>query len=97
MIAIWEKALGPEHPNVATALDSLAELYYSQERYTDAEPLYRRSLDIREKALGPDHPDVAGSLTNLAMLRSAEGRYAESEPLLQRALTIREQALVTRN
>ena len=28
-------------------------------RYAEAEPLYRRSLEIREKQLGPDHPDVA--------------------------------------
>src|SRR5262249_17977601 len=34
--------------------------------YAGAEPLYRRSLDIREKALGPDHPDTANSLNNLA-------------------------------
>ena len=37
-------------------------------RYADAEPLYRRSLEIREKQLGRDHPDVADSLNNLAGL-----------------------------
>ncbi len=61
-LAIWEKALGPDHPNVATALTNLAELYTNQGRYAEAEPLYMRSLAIREKALGADHPDVALSL-----------------------------------
>ena len=58
-LAIREKALGPDHPDVAQSLNNLAELYQAQGRYADAEPLYKRSLAIREKALGPDHPDVA--------------------------------------
>jgi tetratricopeptide (TPR) repeat protein len=50
-----EKALGPEHPNVATSLNNLAALYKAQGRYAEAEPLYRRALEIWEKALGPEH------------------------------------------
>ena len=57
------KALGPDHPNVATSLNNLAELYRNQGKYAEAEPLYKRSLAIREKALGPDHPDVAPAST----------------------------------
>ncbi len=63
-LAISEKALGPEHPDVATSLNNLAELYRDQGRYGEAEPLYQRSLAISEKALGPEHPDVAQSLEN---------------------------------
>jgi CHAT domain-containing protein len=63
-----EKALGPEHPDVATALNNLAGLYRAQGRYAEAEPAYKRSLAIREKALGPEHPAVATALNNLAWL-----------------------------
>ena len=69
-LAIREKALGPDHPDVALSLNNLAFLYDKQGRYADAEPLYKRSLAISEKALGPDHPDVATSLNNLAALYS---------------------------
>ena len=55
-LAIEEKALGPEHPDVATSLNNLAELYRDQGKYGEAEPLYQRALAIDEKALGPDHP-----------------------------------------
>ena len=82
-LAIQEKALGPDHPDVATSLNNLAELYRAQGRYADAEPLYRRSLAIDEKALGPDHPDVAASLNNLAALYRDQGRYADALPLVQ--------------
>jgi len=47
---------------------NLASLYQSQGRYSEAEPLYGRSLSIREQQLGADHPDVATSLNNLAAL-----------------------------
>ena len=62
-LAIYEKALGPEHPDVGTSLNNLAALYADQGRYAEAEPLYKRSLAISEKALGPDHPDVGGRST----------------------------------
>jgi tetratricopeptide (TPR) repeat protein len=92
-LAIREKALGRDHPDVAQSLNNLAEPYRNQGRYADAEPLYQRSLAIYEKALGRDHPEVPTSLNNLAALYRRQGRYADAELLYQRALAIREEAL----
>jgi tetratricopeptide (TPR) repeat protein len=88
-----EKALGPNHPDVAASLSNLAGLYDAQGRYAEAEPLLRRALGVWEKTLGPDHPHMAISLHNLAALYLRQGRYAEAEPLLRRALEILEKAL----
>lgn len=93
VLAVRQKALGPDHPDIATALNNLAALYDFLGRYSEAEPLYKRSLTIRIKALGSDDPDVATSLNNLAMLYKNQGRYAEAEPLFKRALTIDEKQL----
>ncbi len=35
-LAIWEEALGPEHPQVATGLNNLALLYKTQGKYAEA-------------------------------------------------------------
>ncbi len=78
-LALAIKELGPEHPNTASALDNLAQLYFTQGRYAAAVRLYQRSLRIREKALGPDHPDVAQSLKNLAELHRVLGRYGNQQ------------------
>ena len=51
-LAIWEKALGPEHPDVATSLNNLAGLYYAQGKYEEAEPLYQRALAIWKRPWG---------------------------------------------
>jgi tetratricopeptide (TPR) repeat protein len=88
-----ERALGPQHPNVAWSLSSLAALYREQGRYAEAEPAAVRSLAIRERVLGPDHNHVANSLHNLGLLCRDQGRFAEARPLLERCLAIREAAL----
>ncbi len=81
-LAIFEKALGPEHPDMALNLYNLALLCQAQDRYAEAEPLHKRALAIFKKALGPEHPDVAQSLNNLAgPYRAQEGKYGEAEPL----------------
>jgi tetratricopeptide (TPR) repeat protein len=88
-LAIFEKVLGPDHPDVATSLNNLAALYDTQGNYVKAESLYKRSLVIWEKALGPDHPNVGKSLNNLAVLYRATKRVAEAEALEQRVTKIR--------
>ncbi|MGP8100366.1 MAG: tetratricopeptide repeat protein [Candidatus Cybelea sp.] len=90
---IREKALGPDHPDVAFRLSNLASVYPNQGRYGEAEPLHMRSMAIREKALGPDHPDVAYCLNGLALTFRDQGRYQEAEGLLSQALSTREAAL----
>jgi tetratricopeptide (TPR) repeat protein len=92
-LAIREKALGPDHSDIAFSLNNLAILHYFQGRYAQAQPLQERALSIREMALGPGHPDVAHSLNNLANLHRRQGRYAHAQSLHERALAIREEAL----
>ena len=86
---------GPDHPDTAQSLNSLAVLYYEQGKYKQAEPLSQRALAIREQQLEPDHPDTAQSLNNLAVLYYEQGKYKQAEPLLQRAIAIREHQLWT--
>ncbi len=48
-LAIDEGSYGPDHPNVATALNNLAELLQATNRLGEAEPLMRRALAIDER------------------------------------------------
>ena len=92
-LEIREKALGPNHVDVAQSLNSLASIRRKQGKLAEAEPLTRRSLEIREKALGPNDVDVAQSLNNLAIISWNQGKLPEAERLLERSLKIREEAL----
>lgn len=48
MLAIDEKILGPDHPNVADDLAWLAGYYKDHKRPAEAVPLYERALTIHE-------------------------------------------------
>ena len=92
-LKIYEKALGPDHPDIASSLNNLGGLYKVMGAYDQALPLYRRALKVREKALGPDHPDTAISLNNLALLYQVMGADDQALPLYQRGLQIIEKSL----
>jgi tetratricopeptide (TPR) repeat protein/predicted Ser/Thr protein kinase len=92
-LAMHEKALGSEHPRVATSLNNLGTVAYEEGKYDEARGYYARALTIYEKALGPEHPNVAPSLVNLGLVAETEGKYDEARSYYERALAIRERAL----
>ncbi|PYV63999.1 MAG: hypothetical protein DMG97_36240 [Acidobacteria bacterium] len=54
-LEIKERLLGPDHPDVAMALDNCA-------RYaSDSEDLFKRALSIRQNAFGLRHPTCSSS------------------------------------
>lgn len=56
-LSLREKALGPNHVDVAVTLHNLANVYEKAGKY-EGEAFYLRSISIMEKALGPSHPDT---------------------------------------
>ncbi len=81
VLAIDEKKLGPEHPNVAASLNNLAGNYRLRGKYQEAEPFIKRALAILEKAWGPEDPDVGMVRAHYANILRAMGRNAEAEKL----------------
>ena len=92
-LTLVTSAFGPDAAETATALNNLALTYQSIARYMEAEPLYRRAIEISEKVLGKDHPAVAIRYNNLASLLQDQGKYDQAEPLYRRAIEIGEKVL----
>lgn len=88
-----KRLLGDEHPDVSQTLNNLAYLYYTQGRYSEAEPIYQHVLEIDQRLLGNEHLNIAGDLNNLATLYYDQGRYDKAEPLFRRALELRKRLL----
>jgi tetratricopeptide (TPR) repeat protein len=82
--------LGPEHPNVSRALQSLAVALKALKRPAEALPHDQRALAIAERALGADHPDTSRRLWNLAETLVALDRHDEALAALRRVLAIQE-------
>jgi Tetratricopeptide repeat len=65
-LAIGEKSFGPDHLTVAIRLNNLADLLRVTNRFTEAEPLYRRALAaIYEVSFGWTIPISQSSSTTL--------------------------------
>jgi tetratricopeptide (TPR) repeat protein/predicted Ser/Thr protein kinase len=92
-LVIWERALGPEHPNVAGCFLNLGNAAYNQGKFEEARSYYERALAIREKVLGPEHPGVAASLNNLGMVERRQGKYEDARADYERSLSIFEKSL----
>src|SRR5262249_9772503 len=87
-----EPSGGPEARRLVKHLALLAQVYAAMGKDADAEPLWRRSWQMRVKHLGPDHPESIGSADKLAMALVAQKKFPEAEPLLKKSLAHREVA-----
>jgi len=77
-----------ETANTGRLLHATGRYLSYHARYSEAESLLRRALEVRECNLGPDHRDTAQSQNELAVLLMLQGRFDEAEPLVRRALHI---------
>ncbi|HKX30424.1 MAG TPA: tetratricopeptide repeat protein [Blastocatellia bacterium] len=87
-LEIRTRLLGPDHRDVAKAINSLGLIYYDKGEYPKAEQLLKRALAIIENSPGPENPDLAQYLNSLALVYRNRGEYAKAEPCYQRALAI---------
>ncbi|GER84474.1 hypothetical protein KTAU_31100 [Thermogemmatispora aurantia] len=71
--SIRERVLGSDHPDTATALNTLVLLYYTLGRHSEALPLLERARAITEQALGPEHPTTQRSRDLVEQLRRQLG------------------------
>ena len=88
--AVYEKALGPDHVEVADRLRQRAWALRAVGSHAEAKALYARALAIYEKQLGAEHPSVAATLADLAAVYEAMGSAAAARPLAERAHRIRD-------
>jgi hypothetical protein len=93
-LALQEKSLGPNNPDVATTLFELVRLYRKQDDREREQQAATRALKIREGTLGPVSLKVAESLEQLATCKNLpEHSLLVAIADLNRALVIREKAL----
>ena len=73
-----ERALGTEHPNFASTLETLGILQHARGQEAAALRTHERVLAIRERVGGPNHPLVASTLFNVALAKAALGRPVDA-------------------
>jgi len=78
---------------LAKSLNNMAALYHTQGKYSMAEDLLQRCLELKRELHGDRHMEVAINLHNLAALHSARRRFDQAEPLYKESISIREELL----
>jgi len=81
-LAISEKALGPNHPDIALWLDNLAVLYEAQARYDDALPIVRQKIKRGFFSSDPTFRVLMGSQKWPGLIDRAES-FDDSYKVLQ--------------
>ena len=89
--------MGPDHPQVALGLNNLADLLTAQNKIDEAEPLFRRALEIWETQLGENHPHVASGLFNIASLLKKQNKLDEAREIRDSALPLARRVLGPRH
>ena len=89
-LEIGEKALGTDHPWVATYVNNLGGVLEDLGDLAGAKKSYERAIEIGEKVYGPDHPTVAIRVNNLGGVLRALGDLAGARKSFERALEIDE-------
>jgi len=91
-LAIRERELGPEHPEVAATLLRVATVELARGESLAARRTAERCLAIRTATLGAEHPDVGATLEFLGKTYYATGDFAAAQRLLERAIAVRTRA-----
>jgi tetratricopeptide (TPR) repeat protein len=80
--------LGTYSAPVAQVLLNLANTYRQQGKYVEAEPAYKRALEVKERNTGPLHKETVPFLENYSKMLRAAGRTDEAEKLDKKAIAI---------
>ncbi len=88
-----KRPMGPEHPDVAAVLVTLAKLRQSMGQSEAAERLWRRVLAVRQRTLASNDPLLASTLDGLADSCAAQGKTEQELSLRERSLAVRTASL----
>ena len=77
---------GNVSPEYAEAIANLGFLYNVDCRYSEAESLYKKALEMKRYLYEGDHQELATSINNIAWFYLNMGRYDEAEPLFKETL-----------
>lgn len=92
-LAIDEKTLHINHPELATTYENIGLVYDQLRDYSEALAFHQKALAIYRKTLPPDHFDLAASLNNIGLVYYKLDEYSKAESSHIEALEIYKKTL----
>jgi serine/threonine protein kinase/tetratricopeptide (TPR) repeat protein len=94
VLAVREKLLRRDHPDVALTLGNIAIVLDDLGRLEEALSSLDRATAIVQKELGADHPELARHLSNRGEILNKLGRHQEATSSFERSLKIARAELI---
>jgi tetratricopeptide (TPR) repeat protein len=88
----FQDKLSWNHPDVAEALETVADVYLALDRSKEAEAKYAEALAASRAAQPVVHEEVAERQSKQGACFTSQGRAEEAEPLLKEGLQVIRQA-----
>jgi tetratricopeptide (TPR) repeat protein len=85
-IALLRAHAGPNHPELATALNNVGFVYLRMQQWAKAREAYSESAAIRYATLGAGHPDTAAAQMGEALALNKLNEFTAAEKLLRDAI-----------
>lgn len=77
---------GTPPSKMSLVLTKLAHLYFSCDKYKEAQPLYDKVLEIQRSTFGPNSPETARALEDIGDLYDIQDRFPEARRYFENAL-----------
>jgi tetratricopeptide (TPR) repeat protein len=92
-MAVWERMLGQEHPNIAAAMRNLSSLERARHRLGEAEVWLNRALAMDRKLFPEGDVRIGRDLNVAGTLAADRKRYADAERFFRESLAILDRML----
>jgi tetratricopeptide (TPR) repeat protein len=89
VLRMQTQAIGPRHPEVASALTTLGNAEFAAKDYVNAMSHFTQAIDILQAMLGDTHPTLVDPLGGLAATLAAQQNNAKAAETYRRAIAIR--------
>lgn len=84
IVATMEKVVGKGvHPDLCLALHKLAQTLYNEKKYSEAEPLLKRCIDMNRAIYGEKDPRTLQSISAYAVFLEKTGRKEEADRIMK--------------
>ncbi|CAF0957099.1 unnamed protein product [Adineta steineri] len=92
-LAIYEKTLPSNHPDLGASYNNIGLVYYNMGDYPKALSYHEKALTIQQQSLPSNHATLGASYNNIGLVYYNMGDYPKALSSHEKALAIKQQSL----
>lgn len=90
-VALYESALGAEHPKTLKSKTQLAKAYFNLGEFEQAAFLAKAVLALQKNSIEPAYADILVTMNTYGLILTAQSKLSEAEQVFMQSLALAEQ------